>query len=412
MKAAFELRRMEVVPGRWVKEFTVKVFLRVPAGVDAARVEGLKTAMGRGVNWFYNQGYRLFSGDQLHVRVEFVGSSAEATVNVDLHRDGELSSQHSFGLGDIDTTLAHEIGHTLGLYDAFSFSALFQHVREDAVHRGRGGRVLGPVRSKQVSGRGLMSDGMYRPDARLVPREAWLLERAVLAGSAVVESGQPASLVRDTTYAMLHGETAPVPSLYERADSDDINAIITLANEGHRASFEQLTQAASGDVGARQALVELAGTGQVHALAALVRIGDVASHPELGDRTAIDALAGLALHAHQVAKSLLRELAAEGHLRALVAAAGLGSAPARTALEDIAANGDVTALVDLAAAGELEAARALAVTGNVEGLRLFAPAVHHALSPLVSRVHAEPLASQARSVAHQSVMREAVRVVA
>ncbi|WP_093606444.1 hypothetical protein [Lentzea waywayandensis] len=459
-EAAFELRRMEVAPSRWVKEFTVKVFLQMPEDADASRVEGLKNAMDRGVNWFYNQGYRLPSGDQLHVRVEFVDSADEATLNVAVHPDGEPSSQHSFGLSDIDTTLAHEIGHTLSLYDAYRFTALFQNAKKDAVHRGRDGRVLGPVLSRQVSDRGLMSDGLYRPDAQLVPREAWLLEHAVLAGPALVESGQPASLVRDTTYVVLHGDTpaAVTPSLYDRADAGDTDAITALAGQGHRASFDALVGlAAADDPVAHHALVELAGSDQVHALAALVRIGNVDVHPELGGRKAIEALTDLVdvpARPHQVAKSLLRELAGEGQpaaiealvrtkdaaglgealrkghesayegitrlaadgdqaavdlvadrgdLGALVAAVVAGSIPARTVLDDIAVNGDVTTLADLAEQGDMDAARDLAVIGNAEGLRVLAPAAYEALGPLVSR---------ADMGVRQSVLREVVRDVA
>ncbi|WP_346137101.1 hypothetical protein [Lentzea roselyniae] len=375
-EAAYELRRMEVEPGRWVKEFTVKVFLRLPDDVAPERVESLQNAMHAGVNRFYNQGYRLPSGDQLHVRVEFAGSPAEATVNVDIHPDGVISSQHSFGLDDNGATLAHELGHTLGLYDAYSF---------DAILHNRDGRA---------GGRGLMSDGLYRADARLVPSEAWNLEHVALAGSAVVEGrgavpdpDAPAggviepspvlrsSVARDTTYEVLHGGTPPAPSgpsVFELAKNGDLTALITLVREGHRDSLAALTEVAAANVTAQQVLVSLTGAGSMHAAASLVRNGDVHAHAEFGGRSAMELLVDLVnaarpLVPNRLARSLIRDLAAEGHseaVRALVQtndAAGLhqailtGVEPAHDGLRELAGSGDETALAALAQIRDVEA---------------------------------------------------------
>ncbi|MFS8105004.1 hypothetical protein LFM09_48685 [Lentzea alba] len=460
-EAAYELRRMEVEPGSWVKEFTVKVFLLTPADATEERVVGLKKAMHRGVNWFYNQGYRLPSGDQLHVRVEFVDSADEATISVDIHPDGGPSSQHSFGMGDNDNTLAHELGHTLGLYDAYRLPAVLHNLKRGP--NGRRGRVHGPVHS-----RGVMSDGLYSADARLVPREAWNVEKAALAGSAVVEGTVPkttSSLVRDTTYAMLHdgaraGDTG-VP-LFEQADRGDLAAIVTLAGEGHRESFFALTRiAGQGDSDARQALVEMAASGQVHAAAALVRIGDEVSRPELNGLTAIGVLENLVdvpepLVAHEVARSLLRDLAAEGRasavrvlvrlkdvagldvanekgnataydgivqlaiegdeeavdllgeradLESLLTAAQAGNASARAALRDIAETGEASALVVLAEQGDVNAALALAAGGDIQALRVVNPAAYDALEGLVSKTSTGGHSAMNRSMLREVVLR-------
>lgn len=70
----FDLRRIEAAPGRWVREFDVRI--QIVPGQEGFRatsgeVAALQSAALRGVAKVVNQGYRLPGGDQLHVRLVF-----------------------------------------------------------------------------------------------------------------------------------------------------------------------------------------------------------------------------------------------------------------------------------------------------------------------------------------------------
>ena len=73
-----DVRRMEVAPGKWVKEYTLKVHLKPGEGVAKSDVDAVARKAEQGVDRLLNQGYRLPSGDQFHARVEFVDDPALA----------------------------------------------------------------------------------------------------------------------------------------------------------------------------------------------------------------------------------------------------------------------------------------------------------------------------------------------
>src|SRR5262249_34675291 len=82
----YDVRRMEVQPGHWVREHTVKLHLAPADGIHPARLEVLKARLQAGVDEAFNHQHRLpGSGDQLHVRVEFHDDprAAHETIAID-----------------------------------------------------------------------------------------------------------------------------------------------------------------------------------------------------------------------------------------------------------------------------------------------------------------------------------------
>ncbi|MEC3980602.1 hypothetical protein [Amycolatopsis sp. H20-H5] len=361
----YDLRRLEVLPGKWVKEFTVKVHLNTPAGATPQNIAAIHTGMERGINRFYNQGYRLPSGDQLHVRVEFVPATGDPHVTVDIHPDGERSFQRKWGFDDNDHTLAHEVGHTLGFLDHYvNNGVIFQDTRPGAQHHGKNGPV-GDVRNRVMVDNGLMTDGMYGPDAALMPRELWMLEK----------NSTSLSTVYDVPYAALHGGNPPTTvtsSPYDQAANGDLPALTTLAGQGHRDSLKTLTdRGRNGDTAAHQSLVQIAGQGDLHAVSSLAQLGDQTVRPELDGKNPLTALTDLAYrpNKNEVAAAILSNLAASHHHAD--AFATLVSHGDSHGLAHVAARGGqlgYDAVKNLAANGDLNALTALGHNGDVAGL--------------------------------------------
>nr|WP_042184451.1 hypothetical protein [Kibdelosporangium sp. MJ126-NF4]CEL16304.1 predicted periplasmic solute-binding protein [Kibdelosporangium sp. MJ126-NF4]CTQ94228.1 predicted periplasmic solute-binding protein [Kibdelosporangium sp. MJ126-NF4] len=270
----FDIRRIHVRPGKWVKEFTVRIELN-PGWYAPAEVDRVKAEAIRGVNRVFNQGNRLPSKDQLHVRLEFTDDPDAAHAMVVLAPAGYRSDQLTWQVDATGPILAHEIGHFLGLNDHyFDENTIFQNHEPGA--RRKDGTEIG---HRVFHGPGVMTGSGVRAVARLVPRDAWTLEQ-VLASQWHDKVPQPSP-------------PAPSgPSMFERAAAGDIFALIQLARDGHVASLDALTeQAGRGSPLAQAGLLDIASQGDAHAAAALARVGINSSHPMLDGLTPVEWLA-------------------------------------------------------------------------------------------------------------------------
>ncbi|MBB4679864.1 WXG100-like domain-containing protein [Crossiella cryophila] len=367
-----DVRRIEVEPGRWVKEFTLKVHLTAQAGVSPERLDLVRRNAHRGVDRMYNQGYRMPDGDQFHVRLEFVEHAEDAfqQVNVWPSTDRSVHNQWDANLPPQD--IAHELGHYgFGLYDAYDTNLALQHKPAGSQHHGRGGKVVGEVSNRVIrdADSGLMSLS-HRPDTVLRPRELWQIGRNLQSTTKIVQDNPHVS----------PGQGVPIPetSLYARAANGDLDATIALADQGHQESLRTLDQlAVGGNQQAHHALVVLGSQGETHALDALVRAGDNNPHPELGGRTAVQELAQLTFQPvpHRQAKLFLENLAKDRNLPTLVVFAQHGNEEARDEVRKLAGEGNQQALIALADNGDAVGLGQLAKAGNADayaGLKLLA----------------------------------------
>ncbi|UMP06969.1 hypothetical protein [Amycolatopsis sp. EV170708-02-1] len=148
---AYDLRRLEVSPGKWVQEYTVR--LNFVAGDGKTDVTAMLARTEAAVDRFYNKpGYRLPGGDGFRVRVEHDPSARTITVDA----AGTNSDQLRWAVDADESVLAHELGHFLGLYDEY-----VRVVRDAAgkvvgtwVFRGAGASWV--IRGGKVDGTGVL----------------------------------------------------------------------------------------------------------------------------------------------------------------------------------------------------------------------------------------------------------------
>ncbi|MCC8248642.1 hypothetical protein [Saccharothrix luteola] len=189
-----DVRRMEVAPGSWVKEYTVKVHLKPGEGVPQSDVDAVAKKTTDGVNRLLNQGYRLPSGDQFHARVEFVTDPADAHTTVDV-TDSTAADQLNWGTQTSENVLAHEVAHYFGLPDEYKDAA-----GPDArIFNSDGKLPPGKTPSNLVvNDDGLMGVAVHG-DPSIKPRHLWLIERTT--NSQV--------MVPDADHATLHDPDSP-----------------------------------------------------------------------------------------------------------------------------------------------------------------------------------------------------------
>ncbi|WP_452039175.1 WXG100-like domain-containing protein [Amycolatopsis samaneae] len=161
---AYDLRSLEVAPGKTVQEYTVKLKLDT-GSVSPAQVAAVKKAALDAVDDIYNQGYRLPGGDQFHVRLEFAGPDERAHGTVKLSEHGSTDQDHWL-VTEPGVVFAHEIGHYLGLPDEYA----------DA----RAGTRLFNAREGKGhvhTDNGVMTGGVRTGQVELKPRNLWLIEQ-------------------------------------------------------------------------------------------------------------------------------------------------------------------------------------------------------------------------------------------
>jgi hypothetical protein len=156
----YEVRRMEVRPGRWVREFTVP--LRLDGDASPQQKFDLGLRAWAGMDELVNRGYRLPGGDQLHVRIE-LNMPRRPSIPVavsDPSHDPEMT-QNRWPADATGADMVHEVLHFLGLRDEYldRATAMRRHQGLTGVHDDNGLMV----------GTG---DGF-----RFLPRYSWIIER-------------------------------------------------------------------------------------------------------------------------------------------------------------------------------------------------------------------------------------------
>ncbi|MFE7591755.1 EndoU domain-containing protein, partial [Kitasatospora sp. NPDC057512] len=122
---SFDARRVRLPDGDTETVLTVRLYLDLEAKLDladattAAAVEALRQTGLEGVEKVYNTGQRLPSGDLLRVEVEFVPDRSTAHHTVVVRERQDRANHRTWGLNTDARTIAHEIGHLLGLDDEY-----------------------------------------------------------------------------------------------------------------------------------------------------------------------------------------------------------------------------------------------------------------------------------------------------
>ncbi|MFI9380103.1 protein-glutamine glutaminase family protein [Kutzneria sp. NPDC052558] len=153
----YDVRRIEVEPGRFVREHTVRLHL----SGDAEQVAQARRDAADAVELLLNKGYRLPSGDQFHVRLEFPDSARDAHATVEV--GGRPTDQTHWRVGEDPKVLAHEVLHYLGPGD--------EYLDRSRVFLDKAWK------SAVVADNGLLGAGLRRADVELKPRNLWFVER-------------------------------------------------------------------------------------------------------------------------------------------------------------------------------------------------------------------------------------------
>ncbi|SDP42006.1 hypothetical protein [Lentzea jiangxiensis] len=171
----YDLRRVETSPGKFVQEYTLKVHLDPADENSKAAVPQVMANAARGVDNLLNRGFRLPSGDQFHVNLEFVGGRAGAHAGVVLDTGTTNPDQKRWGTRMSPEVLAHEVLHYLGVPDEYKDSSrVFQRFESNSgVHENDGG---------------LMGTDVHLPDPGIRPRHLWLIERIATGQVAVPDT--------------------------------------------------------------------------------------------------------------------------------------------------------------------------------------------------------------------------------
>ncbi|SDO71642.1 hypothetical protein [Lentzea jiangxiensis] len=181
----YDLRRIETSPGKFVQEYTVKVHLEPTGKVTADQLAQIRDNATTGVDNLLNQGFRLPSGDQFHVNLEFTDNKADAHTTVKVDPNDPKVNQDHWNPDTSPEVLAHETLHYLGIPDEYKDTTrvLQQHDTNSGVHDNDGG---------------LMGSAVHLGDPGIRPRHLWLIERTansqVMVPDTRLEPAGPATV--------------------------------------------------------------------------------------------------------------------------------------------------------------------------------------------------------------------------
>ncbi|WP_329792503.1 glycosyltransferase [Lentzea sp. DG1S-22] len=204
----YDLRRIETSPGKFVQEYTVKVHLEPTGKVTADQLAQIRDNATNGVNTLLNQGFRLPSGDQFHLNLEFTDNKADAHTTVKVDPNDPKVNQDHWNPDTSPEVLAHETLHYLGVPDEYKDTTrvLQQHETNSGVHDNDGG---------------LMDNAAHLPDPGIRPRHLWLIERTansqVMVPDTTINPPGPATVpppavTTPSSGAAPHGVPAPGPN--------------------------------------------------------------------------------------------------------------------------------------------------------------------------------------------------------
>jgi hypothetical protein len=120
----YEMRRMEVKPGIWVREATVKVHIE-PGRATPREVGDLWKKLERGADQQFNH-EKLPNGDHFKVRLERVDDRLDADIRASIGEHG-TDKHDGWSLADTGEQLAHKVGTALGLTEHHVGEKLTQH---------------------------------------------------------------------------------------------------------------------------------------------------------------------------------------------------------------------------------------------------------------------------------------------
>jgi hypothetical protein len=171
---SYDLRRIQVAPAKFVQVYRLKIYLRAGENVDAATIAAVQARATAGVDEMLNQGFRLPSGDQFHVDVEFTNNAKDAhtTIGVDTGID---TDQTHWNPDTSAGVLAHETLHYLGVPDESldTRRVFLQHATNSGVHQGDGT---------------MMDQDGVGDKAGVRPRHLWLIERSANSQVTVADT--------------------------------------------------------------------------------------------------------------------------------------------------------------------------------------------------------------------------------
>ncbi|HWS31765.1 MAG TPA: hypothetical protein VN408_03370 [Actinoplanes sp.] len=226
----FDVRRMEVSPGIWVSEYTVKLRLDprhstmdASAWTTDAQIQDLQERLTRLVDTEVNGRYRLPGGDRFHLVLDFTATDPHAVIAV--HQGTHGTDQLTWHADDPASVLLHESLHFLGLRDEYSAADSLFRSRQDFTDSGG---VMGSAARSAVP---------------LLTEENLRIIEETTAANAVLHDATPAT---EHSWRARPPAVHESPAPAERSVSADEAPPPAAQVDGHRALVEAQATALTG----------------------------------------------------------------------------------------------------------------------------------------------------------------------